>query len=199
MKLTIDDEVLARYNITLPEFLLMLHTLYEGDINETTKSLVDKNFAFPNAISSPNIILNNMQEDMVNSILIDSDAAVKDKDDYYYELAEKLQDLYPKGKKPGTAYPWRGSRAEIAKKLKTLVVKYKYRFTEAQAIKATKEYVNKHVEMGDFTQMRLLKYFILKTVSDADGNAEIKSDFMALIDNAGQEDEPPVDWLNKLA
>lgn len=198
MRFTLDEEVLARYNLRMDEGILLLYAALEKDINETVKSLIDKNFAYKNQISSPNIVLDERQKKLIESVLIDSDNSVKNKDEYYYMLASKLQEVYPKGKKPGTAYPWRGSKAEIAKKLKTLVVKYNYQFTIDQAVKATQEYVNRFIESGDYTNMRLLKYFILKTVSDADGNAEIKSDFMALIDNEDQENNLPDDWINSV-
>ena len=114
------------------------------------------------------------------------------KDKEFKELADKLKELFPKGKKAGTTYMWRDSTAVIARKLKTLVVKYDYQFTEEQAIKATKAYVESF--NGDYTYMQLLKYFILKSLPDG----EIKSDFMSYIENEGQEDELSDNWLNEM-
>ena len=109
----------------------------------------------------------------------------------FTELARKLREIYPAGRKPGTNYQWRGSTAEIAKKLKTLYVKYEFEFTEEDAIDATQRYIESF--HGDYTFMRLLKYFILKTTIDGDGNSDIK--FMSLIENAGQEDDTDDKWI----
>ena len=87
---------------------------------------------------------------------------------------------------------WRDSTAVIARKLKTLVVKYDYEFTEEQALKATKAYVESF--NGDYTYMQLLKYFILKTMPDG----EIRSDFMSYIENEGHEDDIGKDWNTSL-
>jgi hypothetical protein len=92
-----------------------------------------------------------------------------------------MRDLYPKGYKPGTTYPWRDSVAVIVGKLKTLVSKYRFYFTEDEAISATKEYIDTYKNDNKF--MKLLKYFILKTDTDGGGNRQIKSDFMTIIEN----------------
>ena len=83
---------------------------------------------------------------------------------------------------------------KIAKKLKTLVVKYGYSFSREDVIKATKEYVNSF--NGNYRYMQLLKYFILKSVKDADDNVDIKSELMSLIENSGQLDTQRDDWVS---
>ena len=91
---------------------------------------------------------------------------------------------------------WRGTTAEIAKKLKTLVVKYGYSFSREDVIKATKDYVNSF--NGNYRYMQLLKYFILKSVKDADDNVDIKSELMSLIENSGQLDTQRDDWVSNM-
>jgi hypothetical protein len=103
-----------------------------------------------------------------------------------------LRELYPKGKKEGTTYLWRGSVAEIAKKLKTLVVKYGCKFTKEQAINATKEYVKSF--NGNYTKMRLLKYFIVKLDKDFDGNINFVSEMMSIIENEDDLDTHNDNW-----
>lgn len=119
---------------------------------------------------------------------------------FYFDLATKLQELFPKGRKPGTNYLWRCTKAEVAVKLKTLVVKYGYSFTEEQALEAAKRYVESFEQSGNYKNMRLLKYFILKTKPDADGNLEISSEFMSLIENAANIESVEItdDWVNEL-
>ena len=91
---------------------------------------------------------------------------------------------------------WRGTTAEIAKKLTTLVVKYGYSFSREDVIKATKEYVSSF--NGNYRYMQLLKYFILKSVKDADDNVDIKSELMSLIENSGQLDAQRDDWVSNM-
>ena len=91
---------------------------------------------------------------------------------------------------------WRGTTAEVAKKLKTLVVKYGFVINKESVIKATKEYVNSF--NGNYRYMQLLKYFILKSVKDADGNVDIKSELMSIIENSGQLDAQREDWVSNM-
>lgn len=129
----------------------------------------------------------------------DTDEVKKDKA-FYFALAGKLQEIFPKGKKPETSYLWRCTKAEVAIKLKTLVVKYGYSFTEEQALEAARRYVESFKATGNYKNMRLLKYFILKTRPDAGGNLEVSSEFMSLIENADSIDSGDTsnDWLNEL-
>ena len=46
--------------------------------------------------------------------------------------------------------------------------------------------------------MQLLKYFILKSVKDADGNVDIKSELMSLIENSDQIDAQRDDWVSNM-
>ena len=46
--------------------------------------------------------------------------------------------------------------------------------------------------------MQLLKYFILKSVKDADGNVDIKSELMSLIENSDQIDAQKDDWVSNM-
>lgn len=97
----------------------------------------------------------------IESILLDSEfASPKEEDDRYLNLAAKLIELFPKGRKEGTNYMWRDSKAIIAKKLKTVVKKYEVTFTDEEAIDATRRYVASF--NGDYRYMQLLKYFIMK-------------------------------------
>lgn len=196
MRITIDSNVLNKYDLTIEEFLLLYLSAKKVDIQQCLKSLVHKGIADWNLFSGAQLILSDKTKELLSSVIIDSDSKVIDKDETFFDLAEKLQNLYPKGRKAGTTYMWRGTKAEIAKKLKTLIVKYHYKFTEEQAIEATKNYVASF--NGDYTKMRLLKYFILKVDHDADGNAIIVTDFMSLIENEGQEDSSNTSWIDNV-
>ena len=113
--------------------------------------------------------------------------------DRYDELADKLRELYPKGRKEGTSYLWRDSRAKIANKLRTLVKKYNFKFTDEQAISATKRYIESF--NGNYSYMQLLKYFILKKDKDT---GEENSQLMSYIENEDYTDAANNDWMNEV-
>ena len=46
--------------------------------------------------------------------------------------------------------------------------------------------------------MQLLKYFILKTPTNASGDVELRSDFMSYVDNEGQEEQLREDWMSNM-
>lgn len=190
-KVSINKDVLEKNNLSMDEFLVLLLTYNKANIQEVKQSLVEKGLA-DFSVFDDTLVISSTTKDLITSITIDSDVKVLSKDKEFKELADKLKELFPKGKKVGTTYMWRDSTAVIARKLKTLVVKYDYQFTEEQAIKATKAYVESF--NGDYTYMQLLKYFILKSLPDG----EIKSDFMSYIENEGQEDELNDNWLTEM-
>lgn len=192
MKLTIDQTILDKYNISIGEFMLLYLSANSIDIKECIESIIKKNLAGRNLFSENNVVVSDKVKDLITTIIIDSDKNVIDKDSEFLELANEMRELYPKGKKEGTTYLWRGTTAEVAKKLKTLVVKYGYSFSKEQVLKATKEYVNSF--NGNYKRMRLLKYFVLKSEKDADDNINIISELMSLIENEGQISEQREDW-----
>lgn len=196
MKLTIDQTILDKYNMTLEEFLVLYLGAKEVDIESVSQSLIAKGFADKDLFSTGKIVVSDKIKDLISTISIDSDKNVIDKDSEYIELATELRELYPAGRKEGTTYMWRGTTAEVAKKLKTLVVKYGYTLDKEKVIKATKDYISSF--NGNYRYMQLLKYFILKSVKDADGNTEVKSELMSLIENSGQVDTQKDDWMSTM-
>lgn len=196
MKLTIDQTILENNNLTLEEFLVLFLSAKEVDIGDISQSLVTKGFADKDLFSSGKLVISDKVKDLISTISIDSDKNVIDKDSEFTELATELREIYPAGRKDGTTYMWRGTTAEVAKKLKTLVVKYGFVINKESVIKATKEYVNSF--NGNYRYMQLLKYFILKSVKDADGNVDIKSELMSIIENSGQLDAQKEDWVSNM-
>lgn len=196
MRIEIEDAVLEKYGITLDEFLALLLAYYGTDIKEANNSLIAKNLADRNLFMSEGVVIGSKAEELMSSILVDSSSKNQYDDAYYESLASKMQELYPAGKKPGTSYMWRGTVAEIAKKLKTLVSKYGYTLEEDKVLTATKNYVGSF--NGDYQRMRLLKYFILKSEKDEDGNVVVVTDLMAYIENEAGMDSLREDWTSSL-
>ena len=177
MTITVADKILEQYNLSIEEFLILYICSKEYDIKELLNTVIDKGYASKDLFNPNRAVVSNNVKDIISSIIIDSDKAVLGKEEDYLRVAKRLQEIYPKGKKEGTTYAWRDCTAVIAKKLKTLVVKYDFKFTEDDAITATKKYVESF--NGNYKYMQLLKYFLLKN----DVNGDIKSEFMSLIEN----------------
>ena len=196
MRLTIDQSILDKHGLTLEEFMILYLSINSIDIKKCTESIIAKGLADKNLFSEGSIVVSDKIKDLISTIAIDSDKNVIDKDSEFIELANELRELYPAGRKEGTTYMWRGTTAEIAKKLKTLVVKYKYSFTREQVLKATKDYINSF--NGNYKKMRLLKYFILKSEKDADDNINIISELMTLIENEGHTEAQRDDWMSTM-
>ena len=182
MKITIDEKVLEKYDLTLEEFLFWYLCMRGYNIDNIKEKLIEKNLASKDLFKDFNVILSDNQKDLVASILINSSLS-KDENLDFEDIAKAMREVYPSGMKSGTSYYWRDSVAIITHKLKTLKSKFAFNFTKEQAVNATKRYVESFND--DYTYMQLLKYFILKKDPST---GELRSDFMSYITNEGQED-----------
>lgn len=187
MKITIDTDVLQEKNLTFQQFLVLLIAYKNIDYKKIMDSLIESGIALKDIYNPYNLVLSDNTRNGIMRILIDCDKNVTNSNIDFETIAVKMRDLYPKGYKPGTTYLWRDSVAVIVGKLKTLVSKYNFYFTEEEAIAATKEYLDTYKHDNKF--MKLLRYFILKTDNDGVGNKRIKSDFMTIIENNRQRKE----------
>ena len=178
MTITVADKILDKYNLSIEEFLILYICSKEYDIKELIDTIIAKGYADKNLYNPNTAIVSNNVKEIISSVIIDSDKAVIDKEEDYLRVAKKMQEIFPKGRKEGTTYAWRDCTAVIAKKLKTLVVKFDFKFTEEEALNATKKYVESF--NGNYKVMQLLKYFILKNDTTT---GDIKSEFMSLIEN----------------
>ena len=181
MKLTINTEILKKYNLTLEEYLVLLTGYYGKDYSRGCDSLLDKGLISPNLFYQTAIVLSDNTKNLIAKIMMESDDRAVNSGIDFEGLAAKLQSVYPAGIKPGKTYSWRGTIEEIAQKLRTLVVKHDFTFTEEEAIAATKEYVS--CFQSPYTYMHTLKNFLLYTKKDEEGRYEMTSDFMTIVEN----------------
>lgn len=180
MKLTIDTEVLSQNNLTLGEFLILLLGFYNYNFEKYYNALIDKKTIGRNIFCKTGIIMSDNSKALVQKVLVDSDSRIKECGIDFQNLAKKIQEIYPQGNKAGTTYSWRGTTEEIVQKLKNVIVIHDFLFTEQEAMDATAEYVS---SFEDKKCMSILKNFILKTYEEEDGNFDIKSMFMTIIEN----------------
>lgn len=197
MRWTINEEILAKNGLTIQEYLFLLFNAKGGDVHECVQSLIDKKWGNEDLFDDTKIVMSNNVKDKVFEILVDSDKLVENREDEFNSLANKLRELFPEGRKPGTTYSWRGSTLEVSRKLKNLVVKHGCQFTEEEAIAATKAYIESF--NGDYKFMKLLKYFILKTPRNNDGDVEVQSDLMTFIENKHMGQRENGNWAVDLA
>lgn len=203
MKYIIDSEICEKHGISLEAVLYLLTLSLGKSINQDTIREVWKLGAIMVHATDSNgnitsVSLEKHGIEIVNEIISDSTYNPTG-EDRYLRLAEQLIELYPKGKKEGTAYMWRDSKSVIAKRLETLANKLKkttgQTFTDEQAINATRNYVASF--NGNYTYMQLLKYFISKRNS-VDGVTEETSQLLSYIENEGQENLTSSDWTDRV-
>ena len=198
MRYVIDEQICKKYNVTIEEFILLLLFIKCQPQNissvDLINSIVSKKLANRDTIKANNLVISDRTKELVATVLIESEPKAQLKDEELTELAKQLQQVFPKGRKPGTTYQWRGSVIEITRKLKTLVGKYNIELDSEKVINATKQYVQSF--NGNYEKMRLLKYFILKAVRDADGNVVLYSDLMSALENEDSA-ELDKDWTTR--
>lgn len=187
IRYVIDEEVCEKYRLEIPELLVILllscdktfddtlDNLIKRGIIEEEKTLLGKDYKI--TLSWYEKIMNLLADGALKS---DNDIIINRID----ELAEKLQELFPKGKKDGTNKYWRGNIRDIKLKLKKFFVKYGDKYTNEEIINATQSYVNSF--NGDYRFMRTLQYFIFKDERRVGG--EEGSDLATILENAGQTD-----------
>lgn len=178
MKITIDTDIIEKYGLSFGEFLVLLVNYYGENYEDTCQSLIDKHVADINLTKHSSLIMSDYTKETINKILVESDEKVTQSEIDFNTLARKLQDIYPKGKKPGKTYDWRGDIEDIVFMLKILVARYDFSFTEEEAIKATTEYVNTFKDQ-QLKHMHTLRNFILYTSR----NNGMESIFMTIIEN----------------
>ena len=132
--------------------------------------------------------------DIIESIVVlKKDKKEEDDMERFSVLATKLQELFPKGKKPGTNCMWRDSHTIITKRLKAIYDKYDCNFTDDEAVEATKKYIDSF--NGDYRFMQVLKYFLHKRNLIT---GEVSSQFLSYIENLGQEDVYNTNWMDEV-
>lgn len=196
--LSINKEAAKINGLTIQEVLYMLCLANSVDPEECSKFLVKKGFitADRNDLFQPvgwRLTQNGM--DRLESVLIDSEKSPK-AEDQWTDLARRLKEIFPQGKKPGTNFYWSDGVALIKRRLKLFFKKYGDLYTEDEIVEAAKKYVEGF--NGSYQYMRLLKYFIFKEVRGVNGEVEGTSELINYIENKGQEDALSLDWTSTL-
>ena len=184
--------------ITIDEALLMLVIHNKANLERAEKALIQKGLITAerdDLFQQVGWRLTNKGTEVLDSVIMDSDKE-QEPQDRLIQLATRLKEIFPKGKKDGTNYYWTEGVALIVRRLKLFFRKYGNKFTDEQIIQAAEKYVRGF--NGNYQYMRLLKYFIFKEKVGANGEVEGDSELINYIENAGQEENLRDDWATTL-
>jgi hypothetical protein len=196
--LEINKTTIEKLGYTTSEFFYLLSVVL-GNTDKHKESLLNKgDVMLLSGEEGPYLEVTPLGLDRVESILTHIDSSSNQSSESttdYFEIAEAMQNEYPKGRKDGTNYNWRGATAVNAARLKTLVQRYGVSLNKEDIVQATRNYVQSF--NGDYRYMQILKYFIFKNET-RNGSVEFESQLMSYIENLGQEDTMKNDWTNNL-
>ena len=192
MKYTIDEAVCAEHNLTLPEALCLLACKSCDNIYQLLDEMKEKELLTKqgNPYPTPH------WEEELSGILLEADKSVPVKE-RCTRLAEQMRQLFPKGIKTGNA-AWRGNVREVTLRLQKFFKLYGDKWTDEEILEATQRYID-HFR-GDYTYMRILKYFIMKSdrKMDEEGTVHIEdiSELATWLDIP--EEQIDEDWTSSL-
>ena len=195
MKLT--DKACIRHDLKFSEGIALL--AISSNDEDTYQNLVNKGL-----ISKVNGSLQSLNKkyhateegiSLANELLADSEVAVEALSTHIEELADKLREIYPGGRIPGTSYYYKGNKTDIVRKLKSFIARYGDSVTSEQIIDATKRYIASF--NGNYKYLKLLKYFIWQD-ERRDGETLRNSMLMDFIENEDQINHTNSDWTTTM-
>ena len=192
MKLIIDSDACLNNGTCIGEVLLLYEYALKISPESMKQSLIDKGYITSAGDLFGRYTATDKAVKLLDNVLADSSV---DDDTKITELATKLKELYPKGKKEGTNQFWADGVSIIVKRLKIFYKKYGF-YDNDIIIKATEDYIKSF--NGDYRFMKTLKYFLWSEKVNKAGEVEPTSDLLTYIENADEVDELSNDWLNDL-
>ena len=196
MNININEEICKKYGLDVSEVLAVLLIKTCNDIPKLFSILEEKEIVVRDLLQG--YMVTQRWDDVVSTILLDSDVKAPSPD-RLENLATQLMEIFPKQKKLGTCHYFRGNRKDIILRLKKFFKLYG-KYTDEQIVTAAKKYVESF--NGDYSYMRILKYFIwkdeVKINSEGDRYVDEVSDLANWIENAGQEEDLRNDWATTL-
>ena len=202
MKITIDEKKCLKHKLTLTEGLLALAVRTCQNADEILANMLNREILVK---KDGKYLVTQHWSDVVDEIISDSSGSIDKSDEEFLELAKQMRDLYPRGKMKNrfgqlTPYYYRCNNSEVIKKLKKFFLLFG-NYSDEDILDATKRYVASF--RGNYTNMRLIKYFILKddVKPGEDGNhVEQISDLATFLENKESEEEVGTneDWTTKM-
>lgn len=197
MVVRIDDEICSKHGTT-KEAILVLGAIHYGT-DDIYKELVEKGYITRANGSMLELdkkyTLSHKGLTLFSDVVLESDKPTQSTQDRIAALADKLREIYPEGKMPGTSYYYRGNTADIKKKLISFFKRYGNNYSDEQIISATQKYISSF--NGNYLYMRLLKYFIWKDET-RDGETIQTSQLAEWIENEDQINSYTMDWTSSI-
>lgn len=185
MKLIINEDIVKAKGMDTPSLLLCMLLKTGVDLVSLIEECLKRHIIYKDANNSIHVVSN--YSDLVEDILMSGNKDLP-KGNRIEKLADKMRELFPKQKKEGTASTYfRGNNYEITHRLKKFFIFFGNKYSDEQILEATKKYVDSF--HGDYTYMRVLKYFIWKSeakkMPDSDISVELISDLATMLENEG--------------
>ena len=190
MKITIDEKVCTKHKMTIQEVLIAL-IMRMGNVPDTMENMLNREIL----VDTGEYQVTQHWSDVLDEIISDSSGKVEKSDEELLELAKQMRELYPQGKMKDrygrmTPYYYRCNNSEVVKKLKKFFTIFG-NVPDEDILDATRRYVASF--QGNYTGMRLIKYFILKDdvkpSEDGTGHVEQISDLATFLENKESEEE----------
>ena len=196
-RFSVSGEVCKKYGITIRDFLYLLFTHSGGSSEKSTKLLLKEGLIAPfyRGMEMSGYSLMDRGKALVDDIILESRSDGEEMNRIEF-LSNALREIFPEGRKEGTALYWKGNSKEIANRIMGFFAKFG-NYTDEEIINATQRYVDSFLSSGSLQNMRLLKYFIWKRV-DTGGTLEDSSDLLSFIENADDENFHKDDWTSQL-
>lgn len=195
MKITIDDKACLKHKLSVEETLIALAVKYGKNLKETYENLLNREVLVKD---DENTYLTQHWNDVLDEIILDSNGAIDD-EERLKNLANRMKEVYPKGKMPGTPYYYQCNTREIMLKLKKFFKIYG-NYADDDIVEATKRFVSSF--NGNYKFLPLIKYFIFKDklVMDEDGMQHVSPEsplatFLENKDNNENLASASDDWL----
>lgn len=195
MKITIDEKVCLKHKLTPEEVLLTLAIRSSKDLQKVFDNLVNREVFVDR---EGKYYVTQHWSDEIDEILVDSSSAI-DNEERLKNLANRMKEVYPKGKMPGTPYYYQCNTREIMLKLKKFFKIYG-NYADDDIVDATKRFVASF--NGNYKFLPLIKYFIFKDklVMDEDGMQHVSPEsplatFLENKDNNENLASASDDWL----
>ncbi len=192
MKIVIDEQVCLKHKMTVGEALMALAIRVSKDTSKDLENMKNREIL---VYKDNQYLVTQHWSEVLDEIICDSSKATEMSDEALLEFAQKLREVYPAGKMPGTAFYYRCNNSEVAKKLKKFFLQYGTKYSEQDILDATQRYVASF--RGNYRYLPLIKYFIskLKPVQEEDGTTH-NVEFSPLADYLENKEEEGVEVIN---
>jgi hypothetical protein len=195
MKFVIDEEQCLKHNLSLSEVLAILLIKHSecGSVYPILSKLAseEKIVSYGDPCDPCSIChITQRWDDEVSAALLEAEKSLP-KADRIENLVKQMREIFPTGMKIGSS-AWRGNVRELKLRMQKFFKLYGD-YTDEQILEATKKYVDSF--NGNYTYMRILKYFIFKSETkshlDDEGNIvnqlEDISELANILDNPERE------------